>query len=111
MLQFCNILYCRWKNTSDNGQFIVEIHDFRSLRVKYLRAIKACRGERSPFVYADDTYIHTSHTTSHAWDDRSEADLTAFISKGRVLISSMLVIVRSIHCTEHMHLTVHITVS
>jgi hypothetical protein len=40
-----NILYCRWKKTSDNRKFIVERHDIRSLRVKYLRLIKAYRKE------------------------------------------------------------------
>ena len=34
--------------------------------VKYLRAIKACREERGPTVYTDETNIHTSHTTSHS---------------------------------------------
>ena len=33
MLQFWNILYCRWKKTSDNRKFIVESHDIGSLRV------------------------------------------------------------------------------
>jgi hypothetical protein len=53
-----------WKNTADNGQLIVEIHEFRSSRFKYLRAIKAYREGGSPVVYADDTYIHTAHTAS-----------------------------------------------
>ena len=86
MLQFWNILYCRRKKTSDNRKFIVERHDFRSLRVKYVRAIKAYREEGLPIVYADETYSHSSHTTSHAWDGGSEAELKAPISKGRRLI-------------------------
>ena len=56
MLQFWNILYCRWKKTSDNRKYIVERHDIRSLRVKYLHAIKAYREEGRPTVYADETY-------------------------------------------------------
>ena len=71
-----------WKKTSDNRKFIVERHDIRSLRVKYLRAIKAYREEGIPIVYADETYIHNSH----AWDGCSEAGLKAPISKGRRLI-------------------------
>ena len=53
-----------WKDTSDNEQFILEIHDFLSPRVKYLCAIKVYRVEGSPVVYTDDTYIHTSRPTS-----------------------------------------------
>jgi len=64
----------------------MERHDIHSLRVKYLRAIRACREEERPIVYADDTYIHSSHTTSYAWDDWSGAGLNAPISKGRRLI-------------------------
>jgi len=45
MLQFWNILYCGWKKTSDNRRLIVERHDIRALRVKYLRAITAYREE------------------------------------------------------------------
>jgi len=81
MFQFLNILYCRWKKTSDNRKFIVERHDIRSLRVKYLRAIKAYREEGRRIVYADEMYIHSSHT-SYAWDDGSGAGLKAPVSKG-----------------------------
>ena len=87
MLQFWNIFYCRWKKTSDNRKFIiVERQDIRSLRVKYLRAIKTYREEGRLIVYADETYIHSLHTTSNAWDDGSGAGLKAAISKGRRLI-------------------------
>ena len=85
MLQFWNILYCRWKKTSDNQKFIVERHDIRSLRVKYLRAIRAYREEGRLFVYTDETYIHSSHT-SYVWDDLSGAGLKAPVSKGQRLI-------------------------
>ena len=86
MLQSWNILYSRWKKTSDNLKLIVEIHDIRSLRDKYLRAMRAYREEARPNVYAEETYLHSSHTTSYAWDDGSGADLKAPISKGRCLI-------------------------
>jgi len=68
------------------GSFVVERHDMRSLRVKYLRAIKAYREEVRPVVYTDETYIHNSHTTSYVWEDGSGAGLKAHISKGRRLI-------------------------
>jgi len=85
MLQFWNILYCRWKKTSDNRKFIVERHDIQSLRFKYLRAITAYR-EGRPIVYAGETYIHCSHTTSYTWDDGSGAGLKDPVSKGRLII-------------------------
>jgi hypothetical protein len=37
---------------------LLERHDIRSLRVKYLRAIKAYREEGRPIVYADETHTH-----------------------------------------------------
>ena len=55
-------------------------------RVKYLRAIRAYREAGRPIVYADETYIHSSHTTSYAWDDGSGAGLKAPLSNGRRLI-------------------------
>jgi len=60
----------------------VERHDIQSLRVKYLRAIKAYREEERPIVYTDETYIHSSHTTSYMWDDGLGVGLKAPISKG-----------------------------
>ena len=68
MLQFWNTLYCRWMKTSDKRKIIVERHDIRSHRVKYLRAITAYREEGRPIVYADETYIHSALSTSYAWD-------------------------------------------
>jgi len=60
----------------------VERHDIRSLRVKYLRAIRAYREKGRPIVYVDETYMHSSHTTSYAWDDGLGAGLKAPLSKG-----------------------------
>ena len=37
-------------------------------------------------MYADETYIQRSHTTSYAWDDGPGAGLKAPISKGRLII-------------------------
>jgi hypothetical protein len=82
----CYIFYWRWKRTSDNWQFIVEIHDLLLLRVKYLCATKAYRADGRPVVYADETYTHSSHITSHAWDDGLGAGLKAPLSKGHRLI-------------------------
>ena len=111
MLQFWNILYCRWKKTSDNRKFIVERQDIQLLRVEYLRATKTYREEGRPTVYADETYTHSSHTTSYAWDDGSGAGLKAPISKVRHLIIVHAGNSTLIHCTKHTHLTVQITVS
>jgi hypothetical protein len=70
-------------------KFIMERHDIRSLRVKYLRAIKAYREEGRPVVYTDETYIHSSQT-SYARDDRTGAGLGSCFPD--VTLSSMLVI-------------------
>ena len=64
----------------------METHDIRSLRVKYLHTVTAYREEGRPIVYADETYVHSSHTASYAWDDGSGAGLKAPVSKGRHLI-------------------------
>jgi hypothetical protein len=64
----------------------METRDIRSLRVKHLRSDKAYREEGRPVVYADETYIHSSHTTSYAWDEGSGAGLKAPISQRRRLI-------------------------
>jgi len=66
----------------------MERHNIQSLRVKYLRAIKAYKEEGRPIVYASETYIHRSHTTSYAWDDGSGAGLKAPISKDDISLSS-----------------------
>lgn len=80
------MLLFRWKKTSDNRKRIVERHDIRSLRVKYLRDIRAYREEGRPVVYTDETYLHSSHTTPREWDDGTVAGLKAPISKGQRLI-------------------------
>ena len=51
-----------------------------------LRANSDHREEGRPIAYADETYIHSSYTTSYAWDVGSGAGLKAPISKGRRLI-------------------------
>ena len=62
MLQFWNILYCRWKKASDNRKITVERHDIRSLTVKYLRAVTAYREEGRPVVYADETCVQLTYS-------------------------------------------------
>jgi len=42
--------------------------------------------EGRPIVYGDETYIHSAHTTSYAWNDASGAGLKAPTSKRRRLI-------------------------
>jgi hypothetical protein len=37
----------------------MERHDFQSLRVKYLHAIKAYGEEQRPILYTDETYIRS----------------------------------------------------
>ena len=60
MLQFSNILYCRWNKTSDNRKFIVERRDIRSLRVKHLRATKHT-GKKEDQLCTQMKHIVTVH--------------------------------------------------
>jgi hypothetical protein len=49
---FCHALFlCRWKETTDNRQFIVERSEVICLRMACLRAINKCRHAARPVVY------------------------------------------------------------
>jgi hypothetical protein len=56
-------------------------------------------GKTGDQLYADEAYSHSSHTTSHARYDRSEAGLKAPISKGRRLVIIHASNRKLIHCT------------
>ena len=56
----------RWRRSKDNRKILIERHDIRSKRLKYLREIRQYREEGRPIVYVDETYIHSTHTSSIA---------------------------------------------
>lgn len=76
----------RWKKTEDNRQLLIEKHEIRLLRLKFISQIKEYRREGRPIVYTDETYVHSSHTKPCSWSDGSKEGLKAPISKGKRLI-------------------------
>lgn len=76
----------KWKKTEDSRKILIETHNIRLLRMKYLIKVREFRDEGRPIIYTDETYLHSSHTTSNSWADNSSDGLKAPISKGRRLI-------------------------
>lgn len=76
----------RWKKTQDNKKLLTEKTEIRTKRIQYLRQVRKYRKEGWNVVYNDETYIHSSHTVPHAWDDDSLKCLKAPITKGQRLI-------------------------
>lgn len=76
----------RWKKTKNNRQILMENHDIRAKRLQYLREIKKYRNEGRSIIYMDETYIHSSHTSSYGWSDDTIQGLLSPISKGKRLI-------------------------
>lgn len=75
--------YCK---TKDNRKTLMEKHDVRLKRTKYLDKIKKNRIEGREIVYMDESYIHTSHVNGKGWSDSSNAGIKKPISKGQRLI-------------------------
>ncbi|GBP14117.1 hypothetical protein EVAR_102787_1 [Eumeta japonica] len=76
----------RFKRVKNNRQILAEKEDVRYMRIKYLRDIKKYRSEGRDIVYADETYIHSSHTKEYVWYDGSNMGLKKPINKGERLI-------------------------
>ena len=76
----------RWKKTKNNRQILMENHDIRAKRLQYLREIKKYRNEGRSIIYMDETYIHSSHTSSYGWSDDTIQGLLSPMSKGKRLI-------------------------
>lgn len=76
----------RWRKTEDCRKILIERHDIRLQRMKYLNNIKRYRNEGRPIVYTDETYVHSSHTKPSSWSDGTEHGLKTPISKGKRLI-------------------------
>ena len=66
----CRRIICRlefrWRRSKYNRKILIERHDIRSKRLKYLREIRQYREEGRPIVYVDETYINSTHTSSIA---------------------------------------------
>lgn len=76
----------KWRKSVDNRKILIEQHEIREHRVRFIRAIKRYREEGRPIVYMDETYIHASHTKPHSWSDGSSKGLFTPISKGQYAI-------------------------
>lgn len=76
----------RWKKTEDCRKILIERHDIRLLRTKYLVDVNRFRSEGRPIVYSDETYVHSTHTKPFSWTDGSSKGLKTPISKGQRLI-------------------------
>lgn len=77
-----------WKKIEDNRNILIERHDIRLLRIKYLRKITEYRQQNRNIIYTDETYIHSTHTKSMTWTDKKNknAGIKIPISKGSRLI-------------------------
>ncbi|XP_046684781.1 uncharacterized protein LOC124370533 [Homalodisca vitripennis] len=75
-------LQFKWRKSTDNRKLLIEKHEIREHRVRFIRAIKRYREEGRPIVYTDETYVHASHTKPHSWSDGSNKGLLTPISKG-----------------------------
>lgn len=76
----------KWRKSQDNRKVLIEKHEIREQRVRFIRNIKQYRREGRPIVYTDETYIHASHTKPHSWSDDSKSGLLKPISKGQYAI-------------------------
>nr|CAI5829038.1 unnamed protein product [Callosobruchus analis] len=48
--------------------------------------VRYFRDQGRPIVYLDESYIHSSHTSSKAWHDSSSFGLFSKVSKGKRLV-------------------------
>lgn len=76
----------KWRKSVDNRKLLIENHDIREQRVRFIRAIQHYRRQGRPIVYTDETYVHGSHTKPHSWSDDTNKGLLKPISKGQYAI-------------------------
>jgi hypothetical protein len=76
----------QWTKMWDNRRIRIEKQDVRCVRVAFLPAITKFRRDGHEIVYSDETYIHSSCTTTKAWSDDDAQGCMAASSKGQQLI-------------------------
>jgi transposase len=86
LLKEIHKLGLRWRKFKNNRKILMENHDIRHARVKFLRKIRSFREEGRPIVYMDENYINSSHTHQKGLGDNSNEGLFKPISKGLRLI-------------------------
>ncbi|XP_047522690.1 uncharacterized protein LOC125061341 [Pieris napi] len=73
----------RWRKTENNRKILIEKTDIRLKRIKYIKELGKYRQEGCPIIYTDESYVHSTHTTSKGWSDLSSEGLKKTISKGQ----------------------------
>ncbi|KAL4703617.1 hypothetical protein ACJJTC_007644 [Scirpophaga incertulas] len=56
----------RWRKTENNRKILIEKSDLRLKRIQYLKKLGQYRQEGCPIIYTDESYVHSTHTTSKA---------------------------------------------
>lgn len=77
-----NIAGFRWRRTEDNRKILVEAHDIRILKTKFLLNMQYWN-EGMPIIYTDERYLHSSYANCFTWYDDSEKGCRKFIFKGK----------------------------
>lgn len=76
----------KWKKTNSNKRILMERQEISYCRFIYLSKLNKYRTEGRPIVYTDETYIHSTHSSSKGWSDDSTSGVAVPISKGKRLI-------------------------
>ncbi|CAH2089437.1 unnamed protein product [Euphydryas editha] len=76
----------KWKATMNNRKVFIETSAIRLLRINYLQKLRQYRQQNRPIVYADESYIHATHSTPKGWTDGSTEGLKKPISKGQRVV-------------------------
>ncbi|KAL4703629.1 hypothetical protein ACJJTC_007656 [Scirpophaga incertulas] len=63
----------RWRKTENNRKILIEKSDLRLKRIQYLKKLGQYRQEGCPIIYTDESYVHSTHTTSKG-DSSDEGD-------------------------------------
>lgn len=64
----------------------MERHDIRLRRITFLKKMMEYRRQGRPIIYTDETYIHSSYTSSKGWYDKQSKGFMKPVSKGQRLI-------------------------
>ncbi|KAL4718993.1 hypothetical protein ACJJTC_013795 [Scirpophaga incertulas] len=76
----------RWRKTENNRKILIEKSDLRLKRIQYLKKLGQYRQEGCPIIYTDESYVHSTHTTSKGWSDLSLEGLKKPMSKGQRVV-------------------------
>ena len=74
-----------WRSCRSNRAVLMERRDVVLARIRFLRQIRQYRTEGRPIVYTDETFLHSSHSTSKCWQS-DDVTVNVPISKGERLI-------------------------